>query len=156
MSNEEPVYRTDQGTKRPREEDEAVHAPVAVAVEQQQTKKASQPWFHPQVPNSAHYHVSWMHADVVTHVTHAPQQGVVITASRDGVVKFWKRQTVSVTDEPLEFVKAITAHAAPMVKLTTGRSVGGGNEVAASVDETGHVQFYDGTSRRTSATIRAC
>ena len=112
---------------------------------EKEAPKASSSWYHPQVPNTAHYHVSWMHANTVTHVAHCPSLGVILTASRDGVVKFWKRLSVvsstaaASASEPVEFVKAITAHAAPVVSLCVATTT----TLAASVDQAGHVQFYD-------------
>jgi peptidylprolyl isomerase domain and WD repeat-containing protein 1 len=46
------------------------------------------------LPTSGHYQVSFMHRAVVTHVIHSWKHAYVITASSDGMVKFWKRTQV--------------------------------------------------------------
>ncbi|KAJ2710717.1 Peptidylprolyl isomerase domain and WD repeat containing protein 1, partial [Coemansia spiralis] len=65
-----------------------------------------------QLPSAQMYERSYMHRDVVDGVVVA-RTGFVITLSRDGHVKFWKKR-----DSGIEFVKdfrahlgAITAHA---------------------------------------------
>ncbi|KAL7561883.1 hypothetical protein ACA910_014258 [Epithemia clementina (nom. ined.)] len=88
------------------------------------------PWSDANIPNTAHYHISWMHAEDVTHVAHNSKHGYVVSGSKDGVVKFWKRLAVSKDNliplatsqqqqqsasqerhQPcLEFVKSFTAH----------------------------------------------
>ena len=58
-----------------------------------------------QLPSAAMYERSYMHRDVVTHVAVAARPNFVITASRDGQVKFWKK-----TNAGIEFVKHFRAH----------------------------------------------
>ena len=55
-------------------------------------KRRKQPW--QAIPTSSHYHVSLMHRDIVTHAVSSEKHGYVVTASQDGVVKFWKRMTI--------------------------------------------------------------
>ena len=43
------------------------------------------------LPLSNHYEVSYMHKDTVTAAVQSKRFGYVMTASEDGVVKFWKR-----------------------------------------------------------------
>ena len=165
-----PEVPAQGGTKRPREEEASTidqstgHDPSRVKMNKESSgsteegvppnnKPAKPAWHHDQIPHTAHYHVSWMHAAPVTHCVHAAAQGVVITAATDGVVKFWKRQGVANKDgtanEPLEFAKAFTAHQDAVVALcvadhSTGSSTvsSGGSDWAASMDAAGHVQFY--------------
>lgn len=58
------------------------------------------------LPKSTKYSKSLMHRDVITFVTITPHTDFLITASVDGVVKFWKKQGVGI-----EFVKMFRAHA---------------------------------------------
>lgn len=103
------------------------------------------------IPSSHHYHVSWMHSDIVTVVVSSEKHGFVITASRDGVVKFWKRLPVtrSYNSEQqdkkrtvapcLEFCKSYVAHTAPVSALAM--DVHG--DCVASVANDGVVKYYD-------------
>ena len=125
------------------------------------TKKAKRPQFLENVPSSEHYHVSWMHADIVTAVVASMKHGYVASASRDGVVKFWKRLPVHQPPHDntpgndsnysslqkkkkemppcLEFAKSYTAHAGPVRAMAM--DVAGDN--VASVGSDGLVKFYD-------------
>src|SRR3569623_1245106 len=84
--------------------------------------------------SSDHYHVSWMHAETVTAVCTSLKHGYVLTASSEGVVKFWKRLKVTKESMPaptpaskthaqtpqypcLEFVKSFTSHAGAVQAL---------------------------------------
>ncbi len=51
------------------------------------------------------YEKSYMHREVVTHVCMTPGTDFLVTASRDGHVKFWKKMP-----EGIEFVKHFHAH----------------------------------------------
>ena len=57
------------------------------------------------LPNSKIYEKSYMHRDTVCCVKFALKTDFLITASRDGHVKFWKKQ-----DTYIEFVKDFLAH----------------------------------------------
>ncbi|GAX12988.1 peptidylprolyl isomerase domain and WD repeat-containing protein 1 [Fistulifera solaris] len=92
------------------------------------------------IPTSHHYHVSWMHANVVTHIVCSVKHGYIITASHDGVVKFWKR--LPVDHRCLEFVKSFTAHAGPIRALCIDAA---GDQVA-SVGSDKMIKFYDVSS----------
>mmetsp|Transcript_30995 Transcript_30995/g.45822 ORF Transcript_30995/g.45822 Transcript_30995/m.45822 type:complete len:635 (-) Transcript_30995:517-2421(-) len=80
-----------------------------------------------EIPTSSHYHVSYMHREIVTHAVCSMKHGYVVTASQDGVVKFWKRKAIhsSEKEEPseensgscLEFVKSFTAHAGAVTSM---------------------------------------
>eukprot|EP00741_Cyanophora_paradoxa_P023988 tig00021719_g23164.t1 len=60
------------------------------------------------MPNAQMYEKSWMHRDTVTHVAWTKSH-FLVTASVDGHVKFWKKQSTLV-----EFVKHFRAHLAPI------------------------------------------
>jgi peptidylprolyl isomerase domain and WD repeat-containing protein 1 len=62
--------------------------------------------FLEHLPNAAMYEWSYMHRDQVTHVLSTPHTNFLITASRDGVIKFWKKSLNNI-----EFVKTFIAHA---------------------------------------------
>ena len=120
--------------------------------------------FLENVPSSEHYHVSWMHADIVTAVVSSVKHGYIVTASRDGVVKFWKRLPVQphetnkgrgddtgITSAAeakqreeaqhpcLEFVKSFTAHPKPVRALAMDAA----GDTVASISQDGLVKFYD-------------
>lgn len=92
------------------------------------------------IPTSHHYHVSWMHADIVTSIVCSVKHGYIITASRDGVVKFWKR--LPIDNRCLEFVKSFTAHAGPIRALCIDEA---GDQVA-SIGSDKMIKFYDVSS----------
>jgi len=101
-------------------------------------KKRPLPEFR-EIPTPAHYQISFMHRSVVTHVITSWKHAYVITASNDGIVKFWKRIQVAppelaikanantgnisnsknegATTPCLEFVKSFTAHVGPVSAL---------------------------------------
>lgn len=96
-----------------------------------------------------------MHADVVTAAVTSIKHGYVITASKDGVVKFWKRLKVTSSSVPatastaaapsavstpcLEFVKSFTAHAGPVRCLAIDSST----DICCSVGADDLLKFYD-------------
>jgi len=65
-----------------------------------------------ELPSARLYERSFMHQSVVTHVVSANRPGFIITASCDGVVKFWKK-----TETGIEFVKRFNAHLGPVTSL---------------------------------------
>eukprot|EP00794_Sanderia_malayensis_P007723 gene7723-8562_t len=76
-------------------------------VEQKQKKKRILEFEHVYIqslPSAERYKRSYMHRDVVSHVT-VTCTNFFITASCDGHIKFWKKK-----DEDLEFVKHFRAH----------------------------------------------
>jgi WD40 repeat protein len=126
------------------------------------------PWAqrHPDIPSTEHYHMSWMHAAVVTHCVHNGKHGYVVTASADGVVKFWKRLPVAAAgggggsgtstgivaasesgqghgqDAPLEFVKSFAAHDGPVGHLAMDNALS--QDFCCSIGATdGLIKFYD-------------
>eukprot|EP00457_Paulinella_chromatophora_P004165 gb/GEZN01004175.1/.p1 GENE.gb/GEZN01004175.1/~~gb/GEZN01004175.1/.p1 ORF type:complete len:661 (+),score=78.16 gb/GEZN01004175.1/:19-2001(+) len=64
-----------------------------------------------RLPNADMYERSYMHRDTVTHIK-ITKTHFLVTASADGVVKFWKK-----IQEGLEFVKAFKAHKGPVNDL---------------------------------------
>lgn len=80
------------------------------------------------LPCADMYERSYMHRDVVTHIVVA-STGFVITASRDGQVKFWKKGA-----QGIEFVKNFRAHLASI------------NALAASSDGTALATTSDDSS----------
>jgi peptidylprolyl isomerase domain and WD repeat-containing protein 1 len=69
------------------------------------------------LPSSESYERSFMHRDVITHVM-VTKTDFVITASIDGHIKFWKKQSIGI-----EFVKHFRTHLGPITDLcanTTG------------------------------------
>jgi peptidylprolyl isomerase domain and WD repeat-containing protein 1 len=64
-----------------------------------------------RLPSSEMYEKSYMHRDWVTHVV-VTRTDFVITASRDGQLKFWKKMQAGI-----EFVKHFRAHMAPFAGL---------------------------------------
>ena len=120
-------------------------------------KRSKKKWSYSDIPNSKSYHLSLMHADSVTQTVHNAKHGYVITGSMDGVVKFWKRLTVSEENmfpkaigqsttkhspaqeqqQPcLEFVKSFTAHTGPVNCLAME------DDWCASVSDN-EIQIYD-------------
>lgn len=113
------------------------------------------------VPLSAHYHVSVMHASVVTRVAVSTKHGYVVTADAGGIVKFWKRlhiaaiastdissnstSTTTTTSAQqqhacLEFVKSFRAHAGGPV-LALAMDPTGDLAVSLGMDQV--LKFYD-------------
>lgn len=62
-----------------------------------------------QLPSAEFYEHSYMHRDQVTHICVSKECEFVITGSRDGHVKFWKKMPKSI-----EFVKHYHAHLGPI------------------------------------------
>jgi peptidylprolyl isomerase domain and WD repeat-containing protein 1 len=87
-----------QANKRKFEEEQSKFLPT------KKTKKSSQ--FLEKLPSSMMYERSYMHDDNVTHTLVIPNTGgFVVTASQNGVLKFWKK-----TLNDIEFVKQYKAH----------------------------------------------
>ena len=123
-------------------------------------KHRQQPW--QAIPTSSHYHISLMHRDIVTHIVSSEKHGYVVTASQDGVVKFWKRMTIdpirpkdgndnnndnndgghgaaAVSSPCLEFVKSFTAHVGAVVDLVISDQ--GDTVVSVGIDR--FIKVYD-------------
>jgi peptidylprolyl isomerase domain and WD repeat-containing protein 1 len=75
--------------KRPRQEEE----PPAAAAAQRKPARAEFESLHLEaLPCAAMYERSYLHRDQVTHLAAARETAFVISASRDGHVKFWKKE----------------------------------------------------------------
>ena len=130
--------------KRSREESKDDHTEAEVL------QKKSRLIISNDIPLSEHYHVSWMHAAVVTSAVTSLKHGYVITASADGIVKFWKRLQVDGPDAAsadqgppcLEFVKSFTAHAGSVLSLAMDEEESGG-DMCCSVGADGLLKFYE-------------
>lgn len=113
------------------------------------------------IPSSSHYQISYAHRAVVTCICYSIKHDIVLTASQDGIVKFWKRTPVSsypssisqskrqenkanegdgVTGQCLEFIKSYKAHTEPILSLTSSLPDG---DIAASIGEDNVIKFYD-------------
>ena len=94
--------------------------------------------FHEQLyldnlPNGNMYEKSYMHRDVITHTLFCPETQYLITASKDGHVKFWKKMV-----HGIEFVKHYKAH---MKEITDMKCSNDGLSLATcSLDR--QVKFY--------------
>ena len=103
-------------------------------------KKRPRPSLAADLPPSAHYEVSYMHRETLSHCVTSIKHGYCITASTDGIVKFWKRvSSESEVDRCLEFVKSFTAHVGPILSLTVDRT----GDTVASVGIDGLLKLYD-------------
>jgi len=108
-------------------------------------KKKKTLFYHQDIPGSTHYHVSWMHAHIITCAAHSAKHGYVMTASQDGIVKFWKRLEIGSSDEHqqqqpcLEFVKSFTAHTQAVQALAVDPE----GDTLCSVGADGLLKFYD-------------
>ena len=86
------------------------------------------------LPSSSRYSKSLMHKDQVSFVTMTPFTDFLITASIDGVVKFWKKVAVGI-----EFVKEFRAHAGEIKSVSV--SPDGRSFATAGTDKT--IKIFD-------------
>ncbi|KAG6007841.1 hypothetical protein E4U21_005427 [Claviceps maximensis] len=86
------------------------------------------------LPKSARYSRSLMHKEQVLFVTWTPLTEFLITASLDGVVKFWKK-----VDQGIEFVKEFKAHSGEIKSVSV--SIDGRSFATAGIDET--IKIFD-------------
>ncbi|QPH00810.1 hypothetical protein C2857_004808 [Epichloe festucae Fl1] len=86
------------------------------------------------LPKSARYSKSLMHKDQLLFVTWTPLTEFLITASVDGVVKFWKK-----IGQGIEFVKEFKAHSGEIKSVSV--SSDGRSFATAGIDET--VKIFD-------------
>lgn len=86
------------------------------------------------IPSCEAYEKSYMHRDVVTHVLVTKTQ-FLITASVDGVIKFWKK-----TSNGIQFVKTFKSHAGPIDDLSVTPS---GSELASISRKDKSVKIFD-------------
>lgn len=86
------------------------------------------------LPSCEAYERSYMHHDLITHV-HVTKTQFLITASSDGVVKFWKK-----TETGIEFVKSFKSHSGPIEDLAVTVS---GSELASISRKDKSVKVFD-------------
>lgn len=86
------------------------------------------------LPSCDFYEKSYMHRDIVTHIAISKQTDFIITGSRDGHVKFWKKMLDSI-----EFVKHFQAHLGPLTSLSL--SYDGQKLSTTSLDKS--VKFFE-------------
>jgi len=86
-----------------------------------------------KLPSATRYERSYMHRDHVTHLA-VSKTDFLITASRDGVVQFWKKQLGGI-----EFAKKYKAHLGPIIGLSISKS--GFLGATVSADQT--LKFYN-------------
>ncbi len=87
------------------------------------------------LPSSTRYSRSLMHRDQVFSADFTPHTDFLVTASVDGVVKFWKEKGGS----GLEFVKEFRAHNGEVVSVSV--SADGGSYATAGADNT--IKIFD-------------
>lgn len=96
--------------------DDDDYGPKPEAVEVQNNKKrkvAFERTYLGQLPTAGMYEKSYMHRDAVTHTLVATKQEFIITASKDGRVKFWKKNPGGIY-----FVKNYKAHMEAVTSLS--------------------------------------
>lgn len=81
------------------------------------------------LPRAGMYERSFMHRDVVCQICVSPQTEFVITASQEGIVKFWKKRS-----EGIEFVKLYRAHVKHLIAMTLTTGDGGRTLATIGVD----------------------
>ena len=151
------------GVKRPPEDDNNDE-------QQQPRKQKKRPLSDMRdIPTPAHYQISFMHRSIVTHVVHSWKHAYVVTASSDGIVKFWKRTEVTPPEQSkenlmkgskeatsttpcVEFVKSFTAHIGPVSALVM-------EDLAADVcvsigHQDGVIKIYDVSTFDATAMIK--
>jgi peptidylprolyl isomerase domain and WD repeat-containing protein 1 len=149
-------------------------APVEVsasAFHEKKRKRPSPPVVPPDIPLTQHYHVSFMHAAPVTCVTLSLKHGYVITGDAAGIVKFWKRLSISSPPSAkegsssaatssslpqlhpaLEFVKSFTAHQGSVIGLSVNAD--SGDDFCVSIGIDGCIKVYDVATFDAVAMIR--
>ena len=86
------------------------------------------------LPSCEAYEKSYMHRDIVSHV-HVTKTQFIITASVDGVIKFWKKTT-----DGIEFVKNFKSHAGPVEDISVTPN---GSELASISRKDKSVKIFD-------------
>lgn len=86
------------------------------------------------LPSCEAYEKSYMHRDVITHVLVTKTQ-FLITASRDGFLKFWKKSVTGI-----DFVKTFKSHAGPIEDIATTQN---GGELASISRKDKSVKIFD-------------
>jgi hypothetical protein len=117
-----------------------VDAAAAAAAARQRRRQArvvrDEPAYLAALPCAAMYEKSYMHRAPVTHVAVTPGTDFMVTASADGVLKFWKK----LPRGEVEFVKAYRAHLGPLAGLAVS---GDGLRLASIGADDGTLKVYD-------------
>ena len=103
-----------------------------------------------EIPSSQHYQVSYLHRSIITQIAVSSKHDYILSASEDGIVKFWKRTPSS--QKCLEFIKSYLAHVGPILTMITSAN---GGDHAASIGMDGCIKFYDVVSFDVTGMIRA-
>lgn len=135
-----PDEPASNGPSPPREEqvDAEVGPMLPESLGQPSSKKRKVLPFEDQylerLPLADMYEKSFMHKDWVTHVAFAPSTEFFISASVDGVVKFWKKGELGI-----EFAKQYKAHLGPII----GLEVSSNGSLCASVSRDATIKVFD-------------
>ena len=123
-------------TAQPQDEGEEddMPMPMPAKVKKRKTLRNEQNYLN-QLPNASMYEKSYMHRAIVTHVLVTPCTQFLITASKDGHVKFWKKMP-----DGVEFVKHYKAHMGPIASLVCSED---GLRLCSAGSEDCHLKFYD-------------
>lgn len=87
------------------------------------------------LPSCEAYEKSYMHRDAITHVLVTNKTQFLITASRDGYIKFWKKSTTGI-----DFVKTFRSHGGPIEDIATTPN---GGELASISRRDKSVKIFD-------------
>ncbi|GJN94391.1 hypothetical protein Rhopal_007471-T1 [Rhodotorula paludigena] len=120
-------------------------ADAAVAAAKKRKVLKHEKLYLDHLPASDRYYKSFMHRDTLAHVA-VTKTNFILTASIDGVLKFWKKQP-----EGIEFVKLYRTHLSPIVSVgvshdgksaaSLGADVGG--KTAEGLDVKGSAKVFD-------------
>mmetsp|Transcript_8167 Transcript_8167/g.9575 ORF Transcript_8167/g.9575 Transcript_8167/m.9575 type:complete len:736 (-) Transcript_8167:356-2563(-) len=119
--------------------------------------------------STKHYQVSYAHRNIVTHICYSTNHSFLMTASDDGICKFWKRNFVSNASSPstssdqkdaagsaaggiIEFVKSYISHTCPISCLVMDGI--GGNTAATIGESDGTLKLYDVSTFDVTGIIR--
>mmetsp|Transcript_20904 Transcript_20904/g.31181 ORF Transcript_20904/g.31181 Transcript_20904/m.31181 type:complete len:633 (-) Transcript_20904:535-2433(-) len=97
------------------------------------------------IPTAQSYEVSYAHRDVITGICMSNVHAMLISASADGIVKFWKRTAPPTKSGPasespcIEFVKSYQSHSGPVICLTCNAQ----QNLAATISTDNVIKFYD-------------
>jgi peptidylprolyl isomerase domain and WD repeat-containing protein 1 len=92
-------------------EEEKVEEKVKTEEEEIKTKK-KKTYNTDKLPTGLMYEKSYMHKKRITHIEVAPTTSFIISASIDGIIKFWKKK-----ETDIDFVKEYKAHTSEIDSL---------------------------------------
>lgn len=128
MSQEDPVAGGSLATKRPTAEEDREHEDKRIRMLKHEDV------YIENLPSCEAYERSYMHRDLITHVQVTKTQ-FLITASVDGVIKFWKK-----TSSGVEFVKSFKSHVGPVEDISVTSS---GSELASISSKDKSAKIFD-------------